>query len=181
MSHFAIIPDAILRSNLDLTFNCIIELLTVSESETYQDKGKQSLVSSLRKTIIIHIASIIEALLLWKFKQVCSTQIIELADEWKYPDPKVIYKIDDSQEIIAGLRKKEKININRIDFLRTTRLCRKYGIISSEKLEKDIDKVRELRNRMHIGGLSEIENEYKKSDLKFCFDVAKRVKKLATD
>ena len=179
MSNFPFIQNQILRFNLDLAFVHIVDLLTLSESKSY--KGKNTLVSSLRKTIIIHTASIIEALLLWKFKQVCNTTKVELADEWKYFDIKPIYKISESQEVIAGFRRKEQRDIDRIDFIRVTELCQKYNILRSKKLKIDIDTVRELRNRVHIGGLSEIEKEYKKSDLEFCFDVAKRVKKLVSN
>ena len=179
MSNFPFIQYQVLRSNLDQAFVHIVDLLTLSESESY--KGKNTLVSSLRKTIIIHTASIIEALILWKLKQVCNTTKVELADEWKYFDIKSIYKISESQEVIAGFRRKEQRDIDRIDFIRVTELCQKYNILRSKKLKIDIDTVRELRNRVHIGGLSEIEKEYKKSDLEFCFDVAKRVKKLVSN
>jgi|SRR3989338_6234062 len=179
MSNFPFIQNQILRFNLDVSFMHIVDLLTISESESY--RGKNTLVSSLRKTIIIHTASIIEALLLWKFKQVCNTAKVELADEWKYFDIKPIYRVNESQEVIAGLRRKEQKDVDKIEFARVTELCQKYNILRSEKLKTDIDAVRELRNRMHIGGLSEIEKEYRKIDLEFCFDVTRRVKKLVSN
>lgn len=179
MSNFPFIQDQVLQFNLDLAFVHIVDLLTLSESESYKDKN--TLVSSLRKTIIIHTASVIEALLLWKLKQICNTTKIELADEWKYFDIRLIYKINESQEVIAGFRRKEQRDIDRIEFIRVTELCQKYNILRSKKLKINIDTVRELRNRMHIGGLLEIEKEYKKNDLEFCFDVAKRVKKLVSN
>jgi hypothetical protein len=153
----------------------INELVTVSESKNYRDKPVQ--VSSFRKTIIIHTASVIEALLLWKLKLVCNARRIELTDDWKYFEIKTIYMINESKEAVAGLRKREQKDVNRLDFLRITDLCRKYKIIKSKKLREDIDKVRKLRNRMHIGGLSEIEKEYQKSDLEFCFDVVRKTKR----
>ena len=173
MSNFSFISNDVLRSNLDLAFDHIVDLLTLSESDQY--KGKQLLVSSLRKTIIIHTASIIEALLLWKLKATHKTDKIELPDDWNYRDIKSIYKINDNEEVIAGIRKRVEVNIDRIDFIKITRLCEKYGIIKSDKT-KDIDKVREFRNRLHLGGLLDMEKEYKKEDLEFCFKVANQVK-----
>lgn len=175
MSHFPFVSNRILQSNLDLSFNHIVDLLALSESDQY--KGKDVLVSSLRKTIIIHTASIIEALLLWKLKQVCNTGQIELDDEWRYFNIKIIHPLSDSEEIIAGFRKKEQKDLDRLDFLRITDICQKYKIIKSKKIREDIDKVRVLRNRMHIGGLTELEKEYSKSELEFCFKVAKSIKK----
>ncbi len=179
MSSFSFITDDILRSNLDAAFDHINELVTVSESNTFRAKPVQ--ISSFRKTIIIHIASVIEALLLWKFKFVCNTNKVELPDDWKYFEIRTIYKINESREAVAGLRKREQKDIKKLDFLRITDLCQKHKIIKSKKLKRDIDAVRKLRNRMHIGGLSEIEKEYKKSDLEFCFDVTRRVKKLVSN
>lgn len=177
MSNFSFVSDKILQSNLDLSFDHIVDLLALSESDQY--KGKNLLVSSLRKTIIIHTASIIEALLLWKFKQICKTDKVELDNEWRYLNIKVIHLISNSEEVIAGIRRKEQKNLDRLDFLRVTDLCQKYKIIKSKKLREDIDKVRELRNRMHIGGLPELEKEYHKNDLEFCFKIAKKVKDLS--
>lgn len=173
MSNFPFVSDSILRSNLDLSFDHIVDLLTLSESDQY--KGKQLLISSLRKTIIIHTASIIEALLLWKLKQISGSGKIQLPNEWKYREIKVLYAIDSSEEVIAGIRKREEMSIDRIDFVKITSLCEKHGIITEEK-QKNVDKVREFRNRLHLGGLSEMEKEYKKEDLEFCFKVASQVK-----
>lgn len=174
MSNFPFISENILRSNLDMAFDHIVDLLTLSHSEQY--KNKTILVSSLRKTIIIHTASIIEALLLWKLKETCQAEKVKLDNEWKYLDIKVLHHIEDGYEIIAGSRKKEEKDLDKLDFLRITDLCEKYRVLKTKALREDIDKVRVLRNRLHIGGLSEMEKEYRKEDLEFCFNVAKRVK-----
>ncbi len=178
MSNFPFVSDKILQSNLDMSFAHIVDLLTLSESDQY--KGKNLLVSSLRKTIIIHTASIIEALLLWKFKQICKTDKVELDNEWRYPDIRVIYPVNSSEEVIAGIRRKEQKDLDRLDFRRITDLCQKHKIIKSKRLREGIDRVRELRNRMHIGGLPELEKEYTKNDLEFCFKIAKKVKDLSS-
>lgn len=177
-SFFSFVDNEVLRFNLDTAFGHINELVIVSESETYRDQPVT--VSSFRKTIIIHIAAIIEALLLWKLKQVVISKKIELEGEWKYPDLKVLYKISDSEQVIAGKRRKEKIAIEKLNFLHSTMLCVKYKIIKSKKLEKDIDKVRTYRNRQHLGGLHEVERDYSKGDLEFCFSAAERVRSIVS-
>jgi hypothetical protein len=173
VSSFNFIDDDVLRSNLDLALDHINELVTVSESKNYRNKPVQ--ISSFRKTIIIHIAAIIEAILLWKLKEISVSEKVELADEWRYPDIRILYEINQSEQIIAGKRVKEMHRIDRLDFLQLIRLCCKYRIIKSEQLTKDIDKVRKFRNRQHLGGLSAIEREYSKSDLEFCFSIVERV------
>ena len=178
MSNFPFVSDKVLQSNLDLAFAHIVDLLALSESDQYKDEKNKLLVGSLRKTIIIHTASIIEALLLWKLKQFCKTKKIEMDDEWKYPNIRILYKINGSEEVFAGIRKKEKQDIDRLDFIKITLLCKSYKIISSDEFKSEVDRVRELRNKLHIGGLTEIEKEYSKKELEFCFSVAKKVKEL---
>ncbi len=175
MSNFPFITNRILQYNLDLSFAHIIDLLTLQESEQYKGEEKKLLVGSLRKTIIIHTASIIEALLLWKLRQYCKSEKVEM-DDWKYFDIRTLYKINESEEVIAGNRKKEKTDMNRLDFIKITSLCIKYKIINTDEFKREIDTVRELRNRLHIGSLEEIEKEYSKKDLEYCFSIAKKVK-----
>lgn len=178
MSSFPFIDDSILQANLDITFELIIELLTLSESESY--KEKETLVSSLRKTIIIHTASIIEALLLWKLKQVVSTQKIEMSEDWIYCDVKLIYPISTSEEIVGCRRKKEKKDLTKLDFFRITDYCCKLGIVGSNDMKERINKVRELRNKLHIGSLPTKESVYTKNDLEFCFNILAEVKKIVS-
>lgn len=174
MSNFSFIDNSILRANLDRTFDHILELLPLSESKSY--KNKLVLASSFRKTIIIHTASIIEALLLWKLKQKINKNEVTLGKEWKYFDIKIIYKINDSEEIIAGRRKKVIKKIDSLGFVRIIDLCEKYKIID-EKLVQEIHKIRGLRNKQHISGLTNVERTYSKSDLNLIFGVTRKVKK----
>jgi len=176
MSNFSFVTEPVLRSNLDTTFDHITDLLAISESKEYEDKPL--LVSSMRKTIIIHTASIIEALLLWKLKQHCKSNKIQLTNEWKYYDINILHEIDDARQVISGYRKQEEKSLDRLDFMRITDYCFNQKIISSSQLKGEIDKVRELRNKLHIGSLSTKEKEYTKEDLEFCFSIAKKVKDL---
>lgn len=169
MSHFPFIDDDTLRNNLDTTFRHIVELVAIA------DEYDKTLSSSFRKTIIIYTASIIEGLLLWRLKKKIKSTKVELSDEWKYYDIKILHQVGASEEIIGGRRKKEKKDINKLDFVRVIDLCVKHGIIT-KRFSKKVHKVRELRNRLHIGGLAEIEKEYRKKDLNFVFGIAKKVK-----
>ncbi len=173
MSHFPFIENSALRNNLDVTFQHIVELATIA------DKYDKVLSSSFRKTIIIYTASIIEALLLWKLKKKIKTTKVELSDKWKFYDIKTLHKIGASEEVIGAKRKKEKKEINKLDFVRIIDLCAKYKIVTKQ-FSEEIHKVRKLRNRLHIGGLAKVEKEYTKKDLKFVFGVAKKTKILVS-
>lgn len=178
MSNFPFVEDQILQTNLDNASDHIVKLISLTLSKEY--KGQEVLISSLRKTIIIHTAAIVEALLLWKLKHFYRTLNIELPNEWKYYEIKVLHEISKSEEIIAGKRKKEIKEFNKIDFFRIIDLCCCNKIIKSSKLKKELDTVREFRNRLHIGGLKEIEKKYSVGNLEFCFKVQERVKKLVS-
>jgi hypothetical protein len=178
MSSFYFVTNNTLQSNLDVALNHVNELVAVSESKDYVGKPVQ--VSSFRKTIIIHIAAIVEALLLWRLEQEIKSKRVELEGEWKYPDPKILYEISDSEQIVAGKRHKERGSMDRLNFLQIIKLCEKYEVLKSGKLRGDVDKVRVYRNKQHLGGLGEVEHKYSKHDLEFCFNVADRVKNVVS-
>ena len=85
---------------------------------------------------------------------------------------------DDAMQYLNSLEK-EKKQINKLDFMRIIDYCDKYKIVT-KKFSEEIHNVRELRNRLHIGGLSKVEKEYTKKDLKFVFGVAKKIKALVS-
>jgi len=64
-SHFSFIRNNTLRKNIDETFDHIITLIPFAESSTYNKEAK----SAFCKTIIIHTASIIEAMLYYLLDQ----------------------------------------------------------------------------------------------------------------
>ena len=178
-SNFSFVNDLILRKNLDFVFDYIIELISVSESNRYEGE----IISSFRKTIIVYTATIIEALLLWKLKEKVKGNIIELKENWKYKDIKKIHTLEKNplEEIVWCKRTKEieKKKISKLNLIETNRLCKKYRIITENDF-KNVEEVRDLRNRLHIGGLKKLEKGYTKNDLEFVFGVAKRTKELVS-
>ena len=173
MKQYSFISDKILSGNLDITSEHILELMSISESLAYQNE--KILLSSFRKTIIIHTASIIEALLLWKLKKEIKHNTVILSNEWKYTEIKKLHKISDDEYIVGANKKREIKRLDKLDFFRIIDVCSKHKIINNS-LKNKLNKVRTLRNRLHVGGLVEIEKEYKKSDLEFVFSVAKEIK-----
>lgn len=169
-NRFPFVSEKVLRSNLNVCFKHVTHLLGLSRTEQEID-----LASSLRKTIIIHTASIIEALLLWKLKTIIKKKEVELSQEWKYFEIKEIHKIDEHSQVIAGKRKKETKNIDKLDFIRIVDLCLKHKVIDKE-LKRNLTKVRKLRNKLHLGGLGDVEKVYNQKDLEFVFSTAKKVK-----
>jgi len=172
---FPEIKDNILRKNLDIVFNYVLILLTLSESKEYSAVIK----SSFRKSVVIYISSIIEAMILYLLKQKIKDKKVILSEEWKYFNIVSIYQISDNpyEEVISGIRKNEVKDINRIDFYRMNDICLNHKIIGKGLFNK-LNKARKLRNRLHIGGLRAVERNFHQKDLEFIFKVAEKVKKI---
>lgn len=177
MNDFDFVSSATLRSNISQTYKLILELVFITESEDYLDR--KSLISGFRKTIIIHTASIIEALLLWRFKETHQADTAIIEEEWVYKDVHTIHKLSDSgEELIWCKRKNIEKKVERLDFLHLIRLCERHTILKEAKLIDSINQVREMRNKLHIGNLLEIDDKYEPADLEFCFSVLEKVRKL---
>lgn len=172
-STFSFVTNEILRKNLDEAFDHILTLLPFTESIDYNEPAK----SAFRKTIIIYTASIVEALLFHVLdKGFTDADIKEFHSNWELEDKKVLYEIDNSNQIVAGnYRKvlgkagKEKMNLAQIaEFL-------KQKEIMSKKLFDKIDEIRVLRNEQHIGAHANVKS-YTKDNLEKAFSIAGETK-----
>lgn len=175
-SNFPFIDDEIMRENLDIAFDHLTELTYLCETPRYNSVLK----SSFRKTTIIYTASIIEALLLWFLKR--RIKEADLKRETKiFKISKDIYKINNEERIVLGkdVIKTEQFKFSKLNLVDINSICKNNGIIT-DKMFKDVDKVRALRNRLHIGTLVVVEKDYTKIDLEFVFSVAKEVKKFVS-
>ena len=171
--NFSFIDDSSLRTNLNTVFELIFELTSILESKSYRQK--QAITSSLRKTIIIYTASVIEALLYHIIKQQIGSQKICLEEEWHYYDQKIFHKLDDDTEIIGGYRKRITKDVNKIDFSTMIKLCKSHRLIKQQVLIKKLDRIRILRNRLHLGAIANIERKYTRIQLEFCNNVLEEV------
>lgn len=167
--------DHVLRENIERVFGHIIDLLALSESESYDDLAK----SSFRKTIVIHTASIIEACLLYLLRNRSSEKDF-INEQWGLKNVKDLHIISPTHKIVGGDYKKisEKIDPSKMNLGQIGIFLRNKDLISEELFQK-IDAVRILRNEQHIGTNSTLK-EYSKTDLEFVFSVAKQTKELFT-
>ncbi len=178
-THFDFIDNKILRKNLDIVFEHILTLIPFTESNDYNEQAK----SSFRKTIIIHTASIVEALLFSVLNKKFSDQNIkDHYSYWKIKGKKVLHTVEkDKLEIVAGnyskevgKTTKEKMNLGQIvDFL-------KEKEVVDTNIYKKVDKLRNLRNEQHIGSHKTIKS-YTKANLDEAFKIARTVKELISN
>jgi len=176
-STFQFVKDRILRNNLEHIADYVTNLYFLSQSEQYESGVR----SSFRKTIIIYTAAEIEGVLLWILKS-HKTEEECAAVERSFRVDKHIYRVSDSERIVLGtdMEKKQKFRFDNINLAQLAHLCRHFDLIDQNSYDR-VQEVRKLRNRQHIGGLGEIDNQYTESDLYLVFDVAQEVKVVAKE
>lgn len=177
MSRFSFIEDEVLRKNLDLTFDLVVNLATVTKSVGYTEPVR----SSFRKVTIITTASIIEALLMYILKKkITESKVLKVSQDTEII--KSLMKLDDGTRIVhlKDIEKKEKwdkLNLgNLIDIAGDNGICD-----SDPGLATDIRQVKDLRNKQHISTLEVVDGGYTTENVEFVFKTAGRVKKLAEE
>ncbi|MBA7545657.1 hypothetical protein ES705_38028 [subsurface metagenome] len=95
--------------------------------------------------------------------------------EDNYSNKNVLYTTEDGTQICGIHFKKKLLKLkSNTKFIDINRACKK-GKILSESLFQEVEKLREKRNKIHLAGLSEIDDYYEKSDIKKAFRTAKLV------
>ena len=116
-------------------------------------------------------------MLLWNIKETCGTKKIVAKNEWKYHDPKLI-QANDGFEIVWAKRSREERNINRLDFNRMVQVAKDEKFFRTGLL-KDLDTVRKLRNKIHIGGLKNVTKIYTEKDMLFVMETLEKIMRSA--
>jgi hypothetical protein len=172
---FNVIENETLRTNLAISLQYIIFLITLGE----ELKLPGPVLYSIYKNIILHTASIIEGSLhytlntLIKRKKLDSEKVMSKEDI--YSNRKILYTTDDGTQICGIHYKKKAIKLMaNTNFLEINRAC-KRGQILNDDLFEEIERLREKRNKIHLAGLTIIDDFYDKEDIKKAFDTANKV------
>ena len=159
------IKDAVLKENIKNVRS------DISDLETLLMLTDQGIQDCLRKTMVVYIASIAEALLLWKIKQEIGTGKIALSDEWKHQvlSSVFIQQNDEEYRISFTKQTKERKNVNKLDFNRLIDVCKSENLLQKKVLD-DLDIVRKWRNKIHIGGLTSVTKVFPKKNVAFALE-----------
>lgn len=175
---FKFIENKILRTNLSISFQYIIFLITLEEEVTLQGPVSYSIF----KNIVLYTASIIEGSLhylldtLIKQKQIESEKI--MSKENIYSNKKVLYTTDDGMEICGVHFKKKSTKLKtNTNFIEINRACKRAKILN-DKLFEEVEELRDRRNKIHLAGLSNVDDFYEKKDIQKAFDTASKILKL---
>ena len=172
---FDFIDDNILKENVVINMQYITFLYSLERK--YKLPGATTY--SAFKTIILYTASIVESLLNYKLKELIEKGEIEsnkiMTTEEKYIYIADLYSIS-SEEKICGVKKvkKHKQLDNKTIFLDLNKAAKRCGLFN-EQLFKKSEKIRKMRNKIHLAALTEIDNKYSQSDIDNVFKITKDI------
>lgn len=166
---FEFIKNDVLRINLERTFTHILDLVAAASAQGMAEVAK----SSFRKTCIIHISSIIEALLFYHMESSLTDK--NLREQVHKYTVKSLYTVSETKDIVAGEREiitkpldKKKLNLGQLQ-----KILIKHRLIT-RSLNDRVTQVRELRNHQHLSTQSGI-REYTSDDLILVTESLKKV------
>ncbi len=173
---FSFVKTKPLRSHLGDALKIAAELPAVAK------KYPVSLRSTFYKTSIIYLASIIEAILhycaLRTLGDVCEHT------EWTYKNIRILHEFDEEHDppksqIIAGERAKRSHKLSGyIDFKDLNKLCLRENIID-ETLFDEVERVRKLRNKIHLFGLKFVDRQCSRSEVDQMAGIASNIVEIA--
>ncbi|MBU2542872.1 hypothetical protein KJ785_04920 [Patescibacteria group bacterium] len=170
---FLFIDNEILRTNIVITFQYIIFLITLEEETELQGPTSYSIY----KDIIVQSATIVESCLHYCLNKHIENGIIDNVVEVKddFKKPKKIYDVSDDLSLYICIKKKEFVKLNNTtDFYKINKMAKASGVLDNE-LFKDAEKIREDRNKIHLASLTEKDAYFTKRDVHDTFSRARKI------
>ena len=172
---FQFIENKILRTNLSISFQYVIFLITLEEEVTLQGPVSYSIF----KNVILNIASIIEGSLhylldtLVKQKRIDIEKIMSTEDI--YSNKKVLFKTDGGTEICGVHLEKKPVKLkSTTTFIEINRACKRAKILNDE-LFQEVEEIRDKRNKIHLAGLTMVDDFYEKADIQKALETASKI------
>ena len=174
---FLFIENLTLRTNVVIAFRYMFFLLILVNDT----KLPGPISYSIYKDIILYTATIAESCIHYGLKR-----LIELGktgnaeimpEEWK--DSKCIdtYTISSDEKVCGVVRHKtyERFSSNT-QFQTLNRAALKAGLFNKGLFE-EVEQLREKRNRIHLAGLTDVDDYYQKSDVTKMFETTNNILK----
>lgn len=171
-TRFSFIDDEILRENIAIKMQYVVFL--VSLEEEYDLPG--AVTYTTFKTIIIYTASILEALVHYKLRQLVKNKKINedviFGKDEKLSIMKKYQRISTTEEIFGIKRtvKPKKLS-DTTDFCQLNRAAKRCGLFTDNIFNK-AEEIRTARNRIHPYFLKEVDDKYTKKNIADFFAAA---------
>lgn len=173
---FSFIDDTTLRLNVAISFQYIIFLIALLDE---LEAENTTVSSSIHKDMIVQTAVIVESCIHHCLKKYIEAEKVKSANvmptDWETREHKKIYDISEDEHICGAIRYKKTEHLtDRTQSVVVNKAAKKAGILS-ETLFTKADKLRELRNKIHLSGLQTVDGSYNKSNSQEAFDIATAV------
>ena len=168
------VSDEILNTNLAISMQYYLFLLALDDR--YSLPGP--VVNSVYKDVILHIASVVEGMLLYALKELRKRGSLPdacLEREEIFSDVKEVYRIADAHAVVAGIRKRRPIPLkDDANFIVLNRIAKRSGLFD-EGIFGDAESLRRTRNRIHLASLQEKDGAYVRKDVEKAFSIMESV------
>ncbi len=162
-------------TNLAISFQYVIFLITVKEEMTLPGP----IFYSLYKNIILYTASIVEGSLYYLLDTLIKRGDVKaekvLGKEDSFSNRQTLFKAENGLEICGvHYRKIVKKLSKHTNFIDINRSCKRAKIID-ETLFSEVEDLREKRNKIHLAGLTSVDDYYDEVDINNAFETAKKI------
>ncbi len=165
---FQYVTDKRLRKHMWDAFRHVWELLSLIQNT------KLSNDSMFRKTCILYTASLIEANIHYCINKLWYSES-ESKKEWDYKVQEVCKTELSEWELILCTRKRKKAFLEKADFNLLNSFSCNIANIYDEKIFKEVDYVRKLRNKIHLQSLEDIDRKFTDKQMNRVFDCARDI------
>lgn len=173
---FSFIEDETLRINIAISFQYIVFLIALIDE---LEAEETTISSSVYKNMIVQTGTIVESCIHYCLKTCIEKGKIKSSDVmpeyWVVKNIKKIYEISQEEIAIGAIRFKQIEHLtNKTPSVAVNKASKKAGILSEELFVK-VEKLRELRNKIHLSGLQMVDGSYDKADSEEAFNIASEV------
>ncbi len=173
---FKFIKDNLLRTNITISFRYILFLIILEEDKV---KLPGAISYSIFKDIIVNTAAIVESCIHYCLKTAISLKKIEEKDimdvEWKETMSKDLYKISEDEKVCGVIKHKQYESFEDNTQFASLNKAALRAKIFDKNIFDCADKIRKVRNRIHLAALKETDDFYQKKDVNDAFDNAKKI------
>lgn len=171
LKKFKYVENKLLKKNLEINWRHITFLLALEK----EYKIPRPAAITINKTIIIYLGSIIECLLAYKLQKLIKTKKYKRADILKpfkkFKNLGKLYQISEHASVCGALKTLYFKDFSDINFYHLNLAAKKAGLFNTN-LYRKAEKLRKIRNKIHLSNLQAEDDQYSKPEMEHFFNLA---------